>query len=76
MTYAHTARPQGGLFFSGLFANYAETKVETFRRRLVAKTARELESLTDAQLKDIGIAREDIHQRAYQSVYNGVPYRQ
>lgn len=75
MTYAHTVQPRRGLFFSGLFANYLEMKADIFRRKLVAQTARHLEKLTDSQLNDIGIPREEINQRAYEIIYHGEPYR-
>lgn len=74
MAYVNTADVQKGLFF-GLFANHAEAKVEQFRRRIYSKTVRELQGLSDAQLKDIGIPRHEIKERAYQSVYNQAPYR-
>ncbi len=74
MAHVHTANAQKGLFF-GLFANHAEVKVEQFRRRAYTRTLRELERLSDDQLHDIGIPRDEIKQRAYQSVYHHMPYR-
>ena len=72
MGYAQTATPQKGLFF-GMFSNYAEARVELYRRGIFAKTVRSLEQLTDRQLDDIGVPRSEIKQRAYQSVYEGKP---
>ncbi|WP_420585874.1 DUF1127 domain-containing protein [Ruegeria sp.] len=74
MGYAQTVTPQEGLFF-GMFSNYAEARVEHFRRGIFAKTVQELENLSDRQLNDIGIDRSEIKERAYQSVYHGQPYR-
>ncbi len=74
MGYAQTVSPQKGLFF-GLFSNYAEARVEHFRKGIFAKTVRELEQLSDKQLEDIGIPREEIKERAYQSVYLKQPYQ-
>lgn len=74
MGYAQTVSPQKGLFF-GMFSNYAEARVEHFRRRILAQTVRSLEALTDKQLDDIGIPRSEINQRAYDSVYHGQPYQ-
>ena len=62
--------------FTAMFANYAEARTEHFRRGIFARTVRELEKLNDRQLRDIGVPRDEIKQRAYQSVYHGVPYRQ
>ncbi|WP_170326415.1 DUF1127 domain-containing protein [Ruegeria arenilitoris] len=73
MGYAQTVTPQKGLFF-GLFSNYAEARVEHFRRGIYAKTVQSLEKLTDRQLEDIGIPRCDINRRAYESVYHKQPY--
>lgn len=75
MAYAHTATPQKGLFF-GMFSNYAEARVERFRRRIFANTVWTLEGLNDRQLKDIGIDRSEIKKRAYESVYHQQPYQQ
>ncbi len=74
MAHAQTADVRKGLFF-GLFSNYAETKVEQFRQRIYAKSVRDLEKLSDDRLRDIGIPRDEIKQRAYQSVYHKVPYQ-
>ncbi len=68
MEYTHTSTPYRG-FFAGLFSNYAEARVEQFRKQLFAKTVRQLEGLSDKQLNDIGVPRDEIRQRAYQSVY-------
>ncbi|MFY2824488.1 DUF1127 domain-containing protein [Ruegeria sp. MALMAid1280] len=73
MGYAQTVTPQKGLFF-GMFSNYAEARVEHFRRGIYAKTVRSLENLTDRQLEDIGVPRCDINRRAYESVYHKQPY--
>lgn len=73
MGYAQTVTPQKGLFF-GLFSNYAEARVEHFRRDIFAKSVRALENLSDRQLADIGISRSEIKQRAYESVYHKKPY--
>lgn len=75
MTYAQTAEVQKKPFFWGLFDTYAEAKVETFRRKRLAKTIRDLERLSDRQLQDIGVPRGEIRQQAYQSVYHNRPYR-
>lgn len=75
MGYAQTISPQKGLFF-GLFSNYAEVRVEQFRRSIFAQTVRELEQLSDRQLQDIGVPRSEIRDRAYRSVYLNQPYRQ
>lgn len=75
MGTAQTVTPQKSLFF-GLFSNYAEARVEQFRRRIFAKTVRELEALSDKQLDDIGVPRDKIKERAYQSVYAHQPYQQ
>ncbi|MEM1005028.1 MAG: DUF1127 domain-containing protein [Pseudomonadota bacterium] len=74
MAYASTAEAGSGLF-NGLFAKYSEAKVEHFRRRIYSKTVRDLENLSDRQLADIGVPRDQIKQRAYASVYQGAPYR-
>ncbi|WP_037313588.1 DUF1127 domain-containing protein [Ruegeria halocynthiae] len=74
MGYAHTVAPQKGLFF-GMFSNYAEARVEHFRRGIYAKTVRELESLSDKHLCDIGMSRSEVKERAYQSVYHQQPYQ-
>ena len=73
MEHVNTVQPQRGLF-AGLFADYAEARVEQFCRRLLAKTVRELEQLSDQQLSDIGMPRDQIRQRAYDSVYHHAPY--
>lgn len=75
MAYTHTAEARTGLF-DGLFTRYADTKVEHFRRRIYSKTVRDLEQLSDQQLMDIGVARDEIKQRAYDSVYHDKPYQQ
>ncbi|MBO9448541.1 DUF1127 domain-containing protein [Ruegeria sp. R14_0] len=62
--------------FAAMFADYAEARTEHFRRRIFANTVRELEALSDRQLRDIGVPRDEIKQRAYDSVYHGKPYRQ
>ncbi|MGV6804658.1 MAG: DUF1127 domain-containing protein [Ruegeria sp.] len=69
MTTAHIAHSHQGILH-GLLSNYAEAKTERFRKQIFAKTVRDLERLSDQQLSDIGIVREDIKQRAYQSVYH------
>ncbi|WP_170766406.1 DUF1127 domain-containing protein [Ruegeria lacuscaerulensis] len=74
MGTAQTITPQKGLFF-GLFSNYAEVRVEQFRRRIYADTVQKLENLSDKQLQDIGIPRDEIKERAYQSVYHKQPYQ-
>lgn len=74
MGHAQTITPQKSLFF-GLFSNYAEARVEQFRRQAFANTVWTLEKLTDWQLEDIGVPRSKIHERAYESVYHGKPYR-
>ncbi len=73
MEYTQTSTPYRG-FFAGLFSNYSEARVEQFRTQLFAKTVRQLERLSDKQLDDIGVPRDQIKQRAYQSVYEHVPY--
>lgn len=73
MAHAQTAPTRKAPFF-GLFSNYADAKVEQFRRRIYSKTVRDLEALGDDQLLDIGIPRDEIKQRAYQSVYHNAPY--
>ncbi|WP_050605049.1 DUF1127 domain-containing protein [Ruegeria sp. 6PALISEP08] len=75
MVHTQTADTRNGLF-DGLFSKYADGKVEHFRRRIVAKTVRDLERLDDQQLADIGIQRDQIKRRAYESVYYNKPYRQ
>ncbi|WP_170336493.1 DUF1127 domain-containing protein [Ruegeria arenilitoris] len=75
MENVQSIKAQKGLF-GGLFANYAEARVENFRRRIYTKTVRELEQLSDQRLQDIGIPRSEIHRRAYQSVYHHEPIRQ
>ncbi|WP_170571621.1 DUF1127 domain-containing protein [Ruegeria atlantica] len=74
MGYAQTVTPQKGLLF-GMFSNYAEARVEHFRRGILANTVRELENLSDKQLADIGMPRDEIKERAYQSVYHKQPYK-
>ncbi|WP_170473216.1 DUF1127 domain-containing protein [Ruegeria profundi] len=74
MAHTHTAEARTGLF-GGLFSNYADAKVEFFRRRIFSNTVRNLERLSDHQLADIGIDRSEIKQRAYESVFNGAPLR-
>ncbi|WP_171132035.1 MULTISPECIES: DUF1127 domain-containing protein [unclassified Ruegeria] len=69
MQNAGILTPQRGIF-DGLFSDYAEAKVAQYRRRLVAKTERELSNLSDQQLNDIGVPRDQIAQRAYDSVYD------
>ncbi len=73
MEHIHTAKPHSSLL-AGMMSAYAEARTEHFRRQIFSKTVRELEKLTDGQLKDIGIPRDQIKQRAYQSVYNHQPY--
>ncbi|WP_170787529.1 DUF1127 domain-containing protein [Ruegeria lacuscaerulensis] len=73
MANTHAA-PAPKNVFAGMIADYAEAQTELFRRRIFAKTVRELESLNDAQLADIGVPRAEIKQRAYQNVYRGVSY--
>ncbi|CUK07084.1 hypothetical protein RUE5091_02890 [Ruegeria denitrificans] len=75
MGYAQTVTTQKGLFF-GLFSDYAEARVENYRRDIFAQSVRALEKLSDRQLEDIGIPRSEIKQRAYQSVYHNQPYAQ
>ncbi|WP_209598402.1 DUF1127 domain-containing protein [Ruegeria sp. HKCCSP351] len=75
MTDAQTIDTHKGLL-EGLFAKYAEAKVEHFRRQIFSKTVRQLEKLNDIQLTDIGIPREQIRRRAYHSVYHNAPYQQ
>ena len=75
MSHTQTFEGRGGLL-DGLFSNYAEAKVEHFRRRIFSKTVRDLERLDDVQLADIGIQRDQIKRRAYESVYHNKPYRQ
>ncbi|SLN47358.1 DUF1127 domain-containing protein [Ruegeria meonggei] len=74
MGYAQTVTPQKGLFF-GLFSDYAEARVEHFRRRVYGKTVHHLEALSDKQLNDIGVPRAEIKDRAYQSAYHQQPYQ-
>ena len=74
MGYAHTARLEKS-FFGGLFSHYAEARVEQFRRGIYAKTVREMERLSDTQLNDIGVSRDNIKECAYQSVYHHRPYQ-
>ncbi|NOC85009.1 DUF1127 domain-containing protein [Ruegeria sp. HKCCD6428] len=75
MSHTQTFEGRGGLL-DGLLSNYAEAKVEHFRRRIFSKTVRDLEKLDDVQLADIGIQRDQIKRRAYESVYHNKPYRQ
>ncbi|WP_171171938.1 DUF1127 domain-containing protein [Ruegeria sp. HKCCA0370] len=75
MSHTQTFEGRDGLL-DGLFSNYAEAKVEHFRRRIFSKTVRDLEKLDDVQLADIGIQRDQIKRRAYESVYHNKPYRQ
>ncbi len=75
MEGAQVLRPYRNVF-SAMISDYAEARTEQFRRRVFANTVKELERLSDRQLHDIGVPREQIKQRAYQSVYFGVPYRQ
>ncbi len=75
MVHTQTADTRNGLL-DGLFSKYADGKVEHFRRRIVAKTVRELERLDDQQLADIGVQRDQINRCAYESVYHNKPYRQ
>lgn len=74
MAYAQTQQARTGLF-DGLFAKYADAKVESYRRGIYAKTVRNLERLSDKQLEDIGLPRAEINRRAYESVYHQKPYR-
>jgi len=74
MAHTYTVDAPKGLF-DGLFARYADAKVEHFRRRIFAKTVQDLENLSDKQLRDIGVPRDEIKRRAYQSVYQNKPYR-
>ncbi len=75
MEGAQVLRPYRNVF-SAMISDYAEARTEQFRRRVFANTVKELERLSDRQLNDIGVPREQIKQRAYQSVYFGIPYRQ
>lgn len=75
MTHAETNTAQPG-FFAGLLSDYCDAKVEGFRRRIYTKSVRDLENLNDQQLSDIGVPRDQIKQRAYQSVYHKQPLRQ
>ncbi len=75
MEGAQVLRPYRNVF-SAMISDYAEARTEQFRRRVFANTVKGLERLSDRQLNDIGVPREQIKQRAYQSVYFGVPYRQ
>ncbi|WP_299899449.1 DUF1127 domain-containing protein [uncultured Ruegeria sp.] len=75
MSHTQTFAGRGGLL-DGLFSNYADAKVEHFRRRIFSKTVRDLEKLDDLQLADIGVQRDQIKRCAYESVYNNKPYRQ
>jgi len=75
MATAQAKQLQPGLF-RGILAKYTDAKVEQFRRRILAKTVRDLERLSDDRLKDIGVDRAEINRRAYQSVYRNAPNRQ
>lgn len=73
MGYANTVAPQQGLFF-GMFSNYAEARVEHYRRKAYGRTVRSLEQLSDRQLRDIGVPRSEIKRRVYDSVYHNRAY--
>ncbi|NOD33091.1 MULTISPECIES: DUF1127 domain-containing protein [unclassified Ruegeria] len=75
MVHTQAVNTQNGLL-DGLFSKYADKKVEHFRRRILAKTVRDLEKLDDQQLADIGVQRDQINRYAYESVYHNKPYRQ
>ena len=62
--------------FEKLWTKALKQTVEHFRRRIFSKTVRDLEKLDDVQLADIGIQRDQIKRRAYESVYHNKPYRQ
>ncbi|WP_170479418.1 DUF1127 domain-containing protein [Ruegeria arenilitoris] len=74
MEYTNKVTPQSSVF-AGLFSDFAEARVEQFRRRLFSKTVNELRRLSDQQLDDIGVPRDQIERKAYESVYNHRPYR-
>lgn len=74
MATAHITQSHKGLMYD-LFSKYAEAKTERFRKQIFAKTVRDLERLSDQQLNDIGITRDDVKQSAYQSVYHKAPYK-
>lgn len=75
MATARTEKLQSSLI-RGIFAKYTDARVERSRRRILAKTVRDLERLSHDRLKDIGVDRTEINRRAYQSVYRNAPYRQ
>jgi uncharacterized protein YjiS (DUF1127 family) len=49
----------------------ATLRAEAARRRSYARTVAELEGLSDADLRDIGISRHDIAAAAYEKVWGG-----
>ncbi len=75
MQHASAIQNQTGVF-AGLYSDYVEANVEHFRRRIFSRTVRELENLSDEQLQDIGLPRDQIKRRAYDSVYHHQPLRQ
>ncbi|WP_298851907.1 DUF1127 domain-containing protein [uncultured Ruegeria sp.] len=75
MAHTQIAAPQNGLL-DGLFVKYADAKVEHFRRRIYSKTVKDMEKLDDQRLADIGVQRDQIKRRVYESVYHNKPYRQ
>ncbi|WP_298934478.1 DUF1127 domain-containing protein [uncultured Ruegeria sp.] len=75
MAHTQTVDARSGPL-DGLFAKYADAKVEHFRRRIYSKTVRDMERLEDHQLADIGVQRDQIKRCAYESVYHNKPYRQ
>ena len=68
------ATAQNSTIFGRLFSNYVEAQVEVFRRQAYTRTVRKMEDLDDRQLADIGVPRDQIRQRAHESVYLNMPH--
>lgn len=69
MENVRLARPQPSLF-AGLYSEYESLRAEFARRRQIAKSIETLEKMTDRQLRDIGVARHRIRQRAHENTCN------
>lgn len=75
MAYAQTTHTSSGLF-AGLISALAGIKDNIRRRWTFAQSVYTLNGLTDRQLRDIGIPREQINRRAYLEVYHTQPFHQ
>ncbi|MDA7966994.1 DUF1127 domain-containing protein [Ruegeria sp.] len=75
MAYAQTTYTSGGLF-AGLISALTGIKDDIRRRWSFVQSVHTLGGLTDRQLRDIGIPREQINRRAYLEVYHSQPFNQ